>query len=239
MTVPTQVFLRTFHIAWGKSTGTAFAIDRDARQYLVTARHVVRGIKSGDEIAISYKQEWHKIAVDVVGTGKDSIDVTVLACPQLLAPPKLTLTASLGGVLYGQEVKFLGFPFGWDSTAKGPYSDFPLPFVKAGVVSAIATDPCRSVYIDGHGNKGFSGGPVVFVSANGTQDKYRVAGVVSNYPTPLLEPIRSKDGKVIVDSHGEPAAFFAENPGLVVAHDIGYATELIDLKPIGFALPDE
>ena len=142
----------------GESTGTAFAIDRDARQYLVTARHVVKGIKSGDEIAISYKQEWHKIAVDVVGAGKDAIDVTVLACPQLLAPPKLTLTASLGGVRYGQEVKFLGFPFGWDSTAKGPYGDFPLPFVKAGVVSAIATDPCRSVYIDGHGNKGIQRG---------------------------------------------------------------------------------
>ena len=239
MMVPTQVFLRTFHISWGKGTGTAFAIDWDGKQYLVTARHVVKGIKSGDKIAVSWKQKWHYIVVNVVGIGEDAIYVTVLACPQLLAAPNLKLTASLGGLGYGQKVRFLGFPFGWDSIAKGLSSGFPLPFVKAGIVSAITFDPHKSIYIDGHANRGFSGGPVVFVPTNGPQNKYQVAGVVSYYPTPLLEPIRNKDGKVIVDSHGKPTAFFAENPGLVVAHDVGYSTELIDLNPIGFALPEE
>ena len=115
----------------------------------------------------------------------------------------------------------------------------PLPFVKAGIVSAITFELSKAIYIDGHGNKRFSGGPVVFVPVDGPQDKYQVAGVVSNYPTPLREPICNKDGEVIRDSHGEPTAFFAENPGLVVSHDVGYATKLIDLNPVGFALPDE
>lgn len=134
---------------------------------------------------------------------------------------------------------FLGFPFGWDSSAKGLGSDFPVPFVKAGIVSAITFDLPKSIYIDGHGNKGFSGGPVVFVPTDGPQDKYQVAGIVSYYPTPLLVPIRNKAGEVILNSVNEPTAYFAENPGLVVAHHIGHATELIDLNPIGFPLPAE
>ena len=239
MMVPTQVYRRTFHIAWGKGTGTAFAIDRDGKQYLVTARHVVKDIKSGDKIKISRKQKWHEIAVNVVGTGEGAIDVIVLGCPLRLVPSGLPLAASLGGVNYGQELIFLGFPFGWDISATAVTNEFPLPFVKAGIVSAITAGPPRAVYIDGHGNKGFSGGPVVFVPTDGPQQKYQVAGVVSHYPTPLLVPIRNKDGKVILDSNSEPTAFFAENPGFVVAHDVGYATELIDLNPIGFTLSDE
>ena len=237
--VPTQVFLRTFHIAWHNNTGTAFAIDRDGKQYLVTARHVVKGIKSGDKIAISWKNKWHEIAVDVVGAGEDDVDVIVLACPILLANPELTLTASIAGLTYGQEAMFLGFPFGWDSSATGLSNDFPIPFVKAGIVSAITFDLPKSIYIDGHGNKGFSGGPVIFVPTNGPQGTYHVAGVVSYYPTPLLVPIRNKAGEVILNNQNEPTAYFAENPGLVVAHHIGYATELIDLNPIGFPLSDE
>ena len=97
----------------------------------------------------------------------------------------------------------------------------------------------KSIYVDGHGNKGFSGGPVVFVRNGQPKKTYQVAGVVSYYPRPLLEPIRNKDGEVILDSHGKPTAYFAENPGLVVAHHISYATELIDLNPIGFPLPDK
>ena len=239
MMVPTQVFLRTFHIAWGNFTGTAFAIDRDGKQYLVTARHVVKGVESGDTIKISNKQKWHEIAVNVVGIGKGDVDVSVLACPLLLAAPDLTLIASMGGLVYGQEVMFLGFPFGWDSSSKGLTSGFPLPFVKSGIVSAITLESPKSIYVDGHGNKGFSGGPVVFVRNGQPKKTYQVAGVVSYYPRPLLEPIRNKDGEVILDSHGKPTAYFAENPGLVVAHHIGYATELIDLNPIGFPLPDK
>ena len=237
--VPSQVLLRTFHIAWRNESGTAFAIDRDGKQYLITARHVVKGINSGDKIKISWKQKWHEIPVDVVGTGSGAVDVTVLACPLLLAAPSLTLIASMEGLGFGQDVMFLGFPFGWDSSAAGLGTHFPLPFVKAGIVSAITTESPRSIYIDGHGNRGFSGGPVVFVQRKGGKKTYQVAGVVSYYPTPILEPIRNKDGKVFLDGDGEPTAYFAENPGLVVAHNVEYAMELIDLNPIGFPLPGE
>ena len=236
--ITANVIRRTFHIAWGAGTGTAFAIDRAGKQYLVTARHVVEGIRSGDEIAVSRRQQWHKITVDVVGTGGDDVDVAVLACPIQLAPP-LPLEASSEGLVYGQTASFLGFPFGWDSGAWEITGDFPLPFVKAGIVSAIPLGKPTLIYIDGHGNKGFSGGPVVFVSNGRPANELRVAGIVANYPTPLREPIVDKHGDAIVDDHNEPFAFFPENPGLVVAYDIRHAVELIDANPVGFVLPSD
>ena len=50
--ITTNVLSRVFHIAWGDSTGTAFAIDHASKQYLVTARHVVKEIDSGDSIRV-------------------------------------------------------------------------------------------------------------------------------------------------------------------------------------------
>ena len=109
--------------------------------------------------------------------------------------------------------------------------------MKAGIVSAITFEDPRSIYIDGHANKGFSGGPVVFVRGGDPQNNYRVAGVVSHYPTPIMEPIRNRHGNIILDAEGHPIAYFAENPGFIVAHHISYAMEMIDSNPIGYELP--
>ena len=91
------------------------------------------------------------------------------------------------------------------------------------------------LYLDAHGNRGFSGGPVVFVPGGKESGEYQVAGVVSCYPTPLLEPIVDIQGEPILN-RGEPIAYFKENPGIVVAFMIKHAIDLIDNNPIGFLL---
>ena len=227
---------RTFHIKRGDATGTAFAIDRASRQYLVTARHVADGIDSGDTIAVFHENRWKNVTVDVVGIGKGDVDVAVLSCPTQLAPT-YPLEASAVGLAYAQTVYFLGFPFGWDSGGENINREFPMPFVKAGIVSALIFGNPTRIFIDGHANKGFSGGPVLFVPNGLPQTELRVAGVVANYPTPLREPIVDKRGNPIVDDHNEPAAFFQENPGFVVAMGIRHAIDLIDRNPTGFQLP--
>ena len=234
--ITTNAIQRTFHIKRGDASGTAFAIDRASRQYLVTAHHVVDGITSGDTIAVFHESRWKNVTVDVVGIGAADVDVAVLSCPIQLAPTH-PLEASAAGLTYGQTVYFLGFPFGWDGGAENMNRDFPMPFVKAGIVSAIIGGNLTRFFIDGHGNKGFSGGPVVFVPNGQPQAELRVAGIVANYPTPLREPIIDKLGHPIVDSHGEPAAFSQENPGFVVVMDIRHAIDLIDANPVGFQLP--
>ena len=234
--ITTNAIQRTFHIKRGDATGTAFAIDRASRQYLVTARHVVDGITSGDTISVFHQGQWKNITVDVVGIGEADVDVAVLSCPSQMAP-MLPLVASAEGLIYGQSVHFLGFPFGWDGGAESMNRDFPMPFVKTGIISALIFGNPTRFFIDGHGNRGFSGGPVVFVPNGQPQTELRVAGIVANYPTPLREPIVDRRGNPIVDDHGEPAAFFRENPGLVVAMAISHATDLIDANPVGFQLP--
>ena len=232
-TVTKKVIQRTFHILWGEHTGTAFAIDRHGRQYLVTAKHVVEGINSGDEIQISKNKQWNRLRADVVGMGDGDVDVAVLACPdQLTSSPPMDTSSKL---TFGQPVYFLGFPFGWDSRAEAINNGYPVPFVKTGIVSALPGG--NKFYIDGHNNKGFSGGPVVFVPKGYQPSEFHIGGIVSSYPTPQVEPIVNKHGENIVDHHQEPVAYYAENPGLVAAFSIQNAIALIDTNPIVYDLP--
>ena len=235
--ITSNVIHRTFHIRYRNGTGTAFVIDRDGRQYLITARHLVEGVAAGDSVELFHEKQWKTLVVDVVGIGSNGIDVTVLACPIQLAPPH-PLEASSAGLGLGQPVYFLGFPFGWDSGLENMNRGLPVPFVKAGVVSAMILGNASHIYVDAHGNKGFSGGPVVFVPNGRQSNEFYVAGVVSNYPTPILEPVVTRSGDHLTDANNIPVAYFPENPGLIVAFDIRHATDMIEVNPIGRTLPN-
>ena len=111
-----------------------------------------------------------------------------------------------------------------------------MPFVKAGVLSALTFEEPSRMYIDAHGNTGFSGGPVVFRTMNPAAGDFRVAGVVSQAPRPVLTPVVDKLG-VPVRANGAAIAYLAENQGLVLAYAIRHATDMIESNPIGFDLP--
>lgn len=232
-----NVITRVFQIKWGDSLGTAFAIDHFNKQYLITARHVVEGIAQTDEVEIFHEREWKVIEVRLVGSGRDSIDVTVLSCYVGLTPP-LTLVASAEGVAHGQPLCFLGFPFGWTWDTKVITDHkFPTPFVKAGILSALSNDLSHLI-IDGHGNQGFSGGPVVFRPHGHLNNEVRVAGVVSQLPITPLTPVVNEQGLIIANDDKVPLGYIRENPGFVVAVNIHHAIELINANPIGFELPN-
>ena len=238
--ITSNVIHRTFHIGWNGFAGTAFTIDHGSKQYLVTARHVVEGIESGKAIKIFRDKEWKDLVVNVVGIGKSKkMDVAVLACSTLLSPP-FQLVASLEHLGPGQTISFLGYPFGWVSGGEEINRGIPLPFVKAGIVSAIEFGDVVRIFLDAHGNKGFSGGPVVFVPDGRPENELRVAGIVSRLPpTPpsTWQPIVDDRGKLSRDREGNPIGYVQENPGIVIAIAIKHALELIDANPIGFQLP--
>ena len=235
--ITSNVLHRVFHIMWGGS-GTAFAIDHVSKQYLVTARHVVEGIESGNPIKVRHDKRWKELVVDVVGIGQGDIDIAVLACSIRLSPSH-PLVASSGNIVYGQPVCFLGYPFGWNSGNERINRGIPLPFVKAGIVSALGEfEGVYKFYLDAHANVGFSGGPVVFAPPGQSATDLRVAGVVVHYPTPLPLPIVDHKGDTITDSDGKPIGLYVkENPGIVVAIDVRHVIELIEANPIGFPLP--
>ena len=140
-------------------------------------------------IAVFHDNQWKNVTVDVVGIGEADVDVAVLSCPTQLAPTH-PLEASFAGLTYGQTVYFLGFPFGWDSGAENINRDFPMPFVKTGIISALIFGNPTHFFIDGHGNKGFSGGPVVFVPNGQPQTELRVAGIVCKLPDAITRAYR-------------------------------------------------
>ena len=239
MWLTTNVIQRTFHIGWNDSAGTGFTVDHGSRQYLVTARHVVPGIESGNAIRIFHEKEWKDLVVDVVGIGKGQADVAVLACPVQLSPSH-SLVPSTAGLIYGQSVSFLGYPFGWNSGGEHINRGIPLPFAKAGIVSALEFAGAKRIFLDAHGNKGFSGGPVVFVPHEQPNGELHVAGIVSGSPIPPHQqhwlPVVDRMGNPMIDHQGNPIGYVKDNPGIVVAISINHAVDLADANPIGFQL---
>ena len=225
---------------WKNSTGTGFTVDHGSKQYLVTARHVVDGIKSGDVIKIFHENAWRDLDVDVVGIGKGEEDAAVFACSVQLSP-SLPLVPSAANLFYGQAVQFLGYPFGWNSGGENVNRGIPLPFVKAGIISALDFDgDVKWIFLDAHGNKGFSGGPVVFKPHAKPHAELHVAAIVTHFPKPknwrTWLPVVDRTGTPVPDTQGNPLGYVRDNPGIVVALNIKHAVDMIDANPIGFQL---
>ena len=182
--ITTNVIQRVFHLKVGESQGTVFALDHESKQYLVTANHVLDGMTSLDDIEIYHDGQWKRLPSAMVGTAKDA-DTAVLAARVQLAPSH-PLEATMGGIVIGQQVFFLGFPLGMMWGGGEMNRDFPFPLVKSGVLSAMEVGQTPRIWVDGHNNPGFSGGPLVFIPAEEQfkRDRaFRVAGVISAYRT--------------------------------------------------------
>ena len=139
--------------------GTAFAIDLDAKQYLATAKHVATSPPASMAVEVFSNGVWVSLPTRLIGHGPDNVDVSVLATDRKMTPSDLPLEASSMGMIYGQDVFFLGFPYGIVGKVAFTANGYPLPFVKRATLSLIKDDV---YFLDGHNNPGFSGGPVVF-----------------------------------------------------------------------------
>jgi len=220
MTVATDILQRTFHIRHGDSAGTCFTVDVDNRRYLVTARHLVETIQAQGVVEIQHNGVWRSVAVDLVGHGEGSVDLSVLA-PQSLFGATHPLVMTTASLLLSEEVYFLGFPYGLSFDAGELNSGFPMPLVKRATVSAMYLDE-GFMLLDGHNNPGFSGGPVVR-RWNGSEQV--VLGVVSAY--------RSEKSRVVDDAGNSGPYSYIMNTGIVVMYDSRKLKELIASNPVG------
>ena len=120
----------------------------------------------------------HRAHVKLVGHCEGEVDISVLAA-DIQISPTYPLNPTLGGIILGQDVYFLGFPYSLKSDVGSINRNFPLPLVKKAIVSLVA-ERGHYILLDGHNNPGFSGGPVVFHPNNRGND-FCVAGVVAGY----------------------------------------------------------
>lgn len=229
--ITTSVYQRTFYIKIGDKLGSAFTIDVDNRQYLISALHLFRGLKQIDEIEIYYKEKWNKVNVKVVGLGNLKTlgrDIIVFALNFQLSPQYL-LNPTLGNFYIGQSAYFLGFPFGY-YTKSNVNRGFPIPLVKRALVSGALPDKktgreIDTLLLDGFCSSGFSGGPVI---TELPENNFNVIGIVNSSPIEELE-IKVKGMKT-----DEFVAL--ANSGILICTSIEIALELIESNSIGFKL---
>jgi S1-C subfamily serine protease len=221
--ITTNVFQRVFYIKYGNETGTCFSIDIDKRQYFITARHVIKGLRSGDVIELFHENLWKSINVKLIGHSQ-MFDVSVFALHNV-SIEGFAMDATTEGLTYSQDVYFLGFPFGLFSNMGELNKNFPLPLVKKEILSAMPSGKDDLLYIDGINNPGFSGGPVVFKP--NPQSEFKFAAIISGYQT-------VSEATLIGD---QPTNIKVQvNTGIIIAYSIRIALNLIKENPNGTLL---
>lgn len=194
----------------------------DGRQYLVTARHVAQAFDPSNRLYVFGNSTWTDRSFRLVGHGTGATDVSVLAPESPLSPPGLPIVPSSAGLIYGQEVYFLGFPYDVLGSVVFAGEGFHLPLVKRATMSCFAGD----VYLlDGHNNPGFSGGPVLFGPPG--QPPTNIGGVISGY---RFEP------EPVYKANAATELSVRYNTGIIVSYKIETALSLVKRNPIGAAL---
>lgn len=246
-TVSINVLQRTFNIAAvypdGKTaSGTAFTIEVEGRQYLVSAKHIFSVGANAPGLKIFHNGAWLELPYKRIEVQPESVDIAVLALEKQISPlHPITLTTK--GMILSEEVFFLGFPLQLQIDARLINNGFPIPLVKHGIISFFnansnAYSKGEPRLIDAMNVPGFSGGPVVQMKDNKNPVIY---GVISGYRSHAREILQSGKGCTELRNAGKLCddLAFSENTGLTVFYDINYALEAIKKNPIGFELATE
>src|SRR5581483_944241 len=245
--VTTNVLRRVLLIRVGDMLGTAFTIDIDGRQYLLTAKHVVEGLKDEDVIRVRKDRGWSTLHVKVLRC-KDPVDIAVLI-PPVQMTVNYPLDANVGGVMVGAEAFFVGFPYGFEAgwSRNGHY---PLGLTKKATIAQFTDGPdsrvVEAILLDGYNNPGFSGSPVVIRDIDQASRPYKVVAVVSSFrfeAAPVLkteevtiQQVTDEDVKKsrIMEHNGhlyrvlrETGDFVKLNTGIATAYSINPAIDLI------------
>lgn len=230
--VTANVINRVLNIRMGKNIGTAFTLEVDRKQYIITAKHII-GENSTSHMAVR-QGDWIQLDVEPVGVGDGPVDIAVFAAKHQLTTDHQVEFGSKG-IIVGQNIRFLGYPLGLQMGYATGNPGIEIPMVKAGILSGIATiqEGKRGgwLFVDGHNNRGFSGGPIIYKSLATESDPsqpWKIAGVVSSYINEELE---------VMDATGRVAGTVRGNSGILAGADIELALEMINANPIGFRLP--
>jgi S1-C subfamily serine protease len=215
--VPSEIMARTHFIRWGAEAGTAFTVEYQGKVYLITAKHVVTGIPDRNaviQVPVGDKWEDYQTTNTVYPSSPD-VDIPILATDEKQAQPYvIEPTSGSSAVKFGQQLWFIGYPYGTGSNIPG----HAFRFLKRGTMSAIDSLNKSAIiyYIDGFNNPGFSGGPIVFWDFS--LHKYEILGVVQGY--------REEAAKTIVNGH-QVDTLYLVNSGILISYSIVHAMDAI------------
>ena len=264
--VTSNVFERVLNVRVNAGTGhegtaTAFTIDVDGREYLITAKHVVQDLKEKDKIDVFMNDAWSPLEVKIFRCD-DPIDIAVL-----IPPHQLTINFDLPfdrtNFFFGQDAYFLGFPYGIQSPGKNVNGPYPFAIIKRGTISgSLGIDPSKKavlILLDGYNNPGFSGGPIVYRDLNQGGFAMKLIGVVSGFRPEVVPVMKEHDIKSPSDAgdaakaqpwkiqkradgtyfeYVDNGTYVALNTGIVTGFMLEPAIDLIRKHPIGPEVKD-
>ena len=219
--IQANILYRVFFIKATKY-GTAFMIDVEGAEYLVTAKHLFDQAATSHDIQLFRNNRWASYKLNDIVFCRSEADIVVLRLQERLIPPDLPVTPSVEGLVLGQDVYILGFPHKMYEDIGQQLGGNPCPLIKRGIASSLGGGDPKVLFVDTLSNEGFSGGPVVFLPPNSPKS-VQIAGVISGFRT-HREPV--------IGSDGEPTDAYVEmNTGLLRAYGISYALDLITRMP--------
>lgn len=242
-----NVLKRVVRVVVGASSGTAFTIDVDDRQYLITAKHVVAALKEGNaSIQVCGDGEQCKESLVTILHCPDPIDIAVLV-PRELLTVTFSLPADSSDMVLGQDVYFVGYPYADPALNTITPALENIGFVRKAVWSAQQRQNNATImYFDGRNNVGFSGSPIVFLQRGKPGYDFKVAGVVSGFRSDFTETFTAKPvveseitdedrsaNRILRITDGTlvrkiPTGQYVEgNTGIVIGYDIEHAVTLI------------
>ncbi len=215
-----DVISNVYNITYGNKSGTSFLIERDSVNYFITAKHIFHNVHYNDKISVKILQDgkWLNLYVIAYFDTIKKTDIIVLK-PLDLAFISTGITLKEIGLFLGDEGYFLGFPFGLSNEDNGNINNgFPIPLFKKAVFSGSQLkNGIFKLYLDGHNNPGFSGGPVLFKNRlDPKSSKFCLVGVISGYYPQTNELVISNE-----------VVRYTENSGIVIAYSSNHITEII------------
>lgn len=214
--VRAEAFERVLHLETEQGRGTAFTIEHAGNEWLVTARHLLPDEPAPLVTLSSRFLGRVSLRLGFLPALGPAADVAVAHLQDALTPV-MSLPASSSGLQWSQQVYFLGYPYGMATQLSDDEHD-RIPFVKGAIVSASTkVGGIQIWFLDGYGNPGFSGGPVVANTAE--LETMQVVGVVAGN--------RADNRPVLVADRPIENAIVRENTGILMATDIGHVIDLI------------
>ena len=225
----TDILARTHRVKTSDlKTGTAFFIEHENQRFLLTANHLFEN--GPGALEVFWQGNWEPIDVSFVASSASDIDLAVfktdVELPEMLKPDVASWSIE-PDLKLGEEVRFYGFPFELSTVLSNNATSVAL--VKRGIVSGFFGAPLtsgdESFYIDAINNPGFSGGPVVCNRGN----QYAIAGIISARHREHVD-VYGLSSKGQADPQNVMGYTF-QNAGIVLAHSIKHAIDLIENNP--------
>lgn len=216
--VSMELLESVFFIKVKEGTGSSFTFTHKNKQFLVSAQHVFEDYKHNDniEFEIFHENQWKKINGQLWKHDQIQIDVCVIQLEVPIAPLYEFETKN-STMMLGQEYFMLGFPYGLFQDSNTLNRNYPFALAKKASISAFINQNNQgTIYLlDGHNNKGFSGGPVCYHHLHNKRTV--IIGIISGY-IPQEGTIPSPFGDLK----------YNENSGIVITYPISNAIDIIE-----------